>query len=149
VSPLSIRPAQKDDISAILALYYEINASNDQPLTLSVAESIFQRMQQYPDYKVYIGIIEDKVIATFALLIMDNLAHNGAPSGIVEDVVMHPRYQNQCIGKRMMQQAMAICKEAKCYKMVFSSNAQRKRAHEFYRKLGFEQHGYSFMVRTD
>jgi hypothetical protein len=44
----------------------------------------------------------------------------------------------------MMKQAIALSAEAGCYKVMLSSNLKRDRAHEFYRSLGFEQHGWSF-----
>ena len=33
-----------------------------------------------------------------------------------------------------------------CYKLTLSSNIARANAHEFYRSLGFEQHGLSFRM---
>jgi len=77
---------------------------------------------------------------------MDKLAHMGAPSGIVEDVVVHKDWQGRGIGKQMMQFAMDRCKESRCYKLALSSNMNREVAHSFYEKLGFQKHGYSFMV---
>jgi len=49
----------------------------------------------------------------------------------------------------MMRHAMQCSRMAGCYKLVLSSNAKRARAHEFYEKLGFERHGYSFFVSLD
>ena len=77
---------------------------------------------------------------------MDNLAHKGTPSGIVEDVAVKNEPHGQGIGKKMMQFAMQKCKEAGCYKLVLSSNQKRIEAHEFYESLGFERHGFSFRV---
>ena len=79
-------------------------------------------MAQYPDYKLYIAKIEHEVIGSFALLIMDNLAHFGTPSAIIEDVVVSETLQNKGIGKLMMEFAMEKAKEKGCYKMVLSSN---------------------------
>jgi GNAT superfamily N-acetyltransferase len=47
----------------------------------------------------------------------------------------------------MMDDAMAHCREAGCYKMVLSSNLKREKAHLFYERLGFERHGVSFRVQ--
>jgi GNAT superfamily N-acetyltransferase len=77
---------------------------------------------------------------------MDNLAHLGAPSAIVEDVVVSPAQRGEGIGKQMMQHAMQRCKQAGCYKMMLSSNLAREQAHRFYEDLGFERHGYSFRI---
>jgi GNAT superfamily N-acetyltransferase len=85
-------------------------------------------------------------VGTFALLIMDNLAHLGAPSAIIEDVAVDPDWQGHGVGKAMMEHALTICRERGCYKAALSSNLRRKRAHAFYDALGFERHGYSFRV---
>ena len=145
--PASIRKASKDDLAAILALYAEVGDS--EGLHLSEAERILDRMACYPSYAVYVAEREDEIVGTFALLIMDNLAHCGAPSGVVEDVVVHPCWQGQGIGKAMMRFAMRKCAEAGCYKLALSSNVVREPAHRFYESLGFEVHGYSFRIDVE
>ena len=142
---IEIRPAKHEDIDKILALMVDIE-TDDQVLDLPAAEAIFERMQSYPNYTIYVTVAEGKVIGTFSLLIMDNLAHLGAPSGIVEDVVVHSSWRGQGIGKQMMQFAMQQCQKAGCYKMALSSNLIREQAHRFYDQLGFQRHGYSFIV---
>lgn len=144
---LEIRPAQRADLAAILALHAELEFDAERAvLDLRSAEKLFDRIASYPSYKLYVASSAEKIVGTFALLIMDNLAHLGAPSGIVEDVVVHPEYQGLGIGKQMMQFAMERCKQAGCYKLALSSNAKREQAHQFYENMGFEKHGYSFLI---
>jgi len=142
---VEIRPARREDLAAILALYADLE-TNGQVLDLPAAESIFARMQQYPNYTVYVAVVEGQIIGAFELLIMDNLAHVGAPSGIVEDVVVHPAWRGQGIGKQMMAFALEQCRQAGCYKLALSSNRKREAAHRFYEALGFQKHGYSFVA---
>jgi len=142
---IEIRPATRNDLGAILALMADLE-TDDQVLGLSAAEAIFERMQSYPNYTIYVTVAEVEIIGTFSLLIMDNLAHLGAPSGIVEDVVVHSSWRGQGIGKQMMQFAIQQCQKAGCYKMALSSNLIREQAHRFYDQLGFQRHGYSFVV---
>jgi GNAT superfamily N-acetyltransferase len=77
---------------------------------------------------------------------MENLAHMGAPSALVENVVVDERCRSQGIGAAMMHFAMDEARRAGCYKLALSSNLVRERAHAFYDRLGFERHGYSFRV---
>jgi len=142
-----IREAQPEDIPSILSLYSEIDFADQQSLTTEKARDRFSRIQSYPDYHIYVAVHQGHLIGTFALLIMDNLAHNGAPSGVIEDVVVRKDWQRKGIGKQMMHYAMQKCKEAKCYKVMLSSNAVREGAHQFYEALGFRRHGYSFVVQ--
>jgi GNAT superfamily N-acetyltransferase len=117
-------------------------------LSVPEAEVLFLKMGNYPNYKVYVAELNNQVVGTFALLIMDNLAHQGTPSGIVEDVAVQASLQGKGIGRQMMQYAMQVCGEAGCYKLVLSSNQKRVEAHAFYESLGFDKHGFSFLVPT-
>jgi GNAT superfamily N-acetyltransferase len=142
---IDIRPAEIRDLPTLLDLY-AVFESDGSHLSIIEAERLFRRMQSYPNYTVYSAWERGKIIGTFALLIMDNLAHNGAPSAVVEDVVVHADYRSQGVGKQMMQFAMQQCWQAGCYKLALSSNMKRERAHKFYEELGFEKHGFSFMI---
>ena len=143
---VSIREATSEDLPAVLALYSQLEIGEGEALPLPEAEALFQRMRSYPNYRLYVAAVGEEVVGTFALLIMDNLAHKGAPSGVVEDVVVEAGWQRKGLGREMMRFAMARCQEAGCYKLVLSSNRQREAAHRFYASLGFRQHGYSFLV---
>ena len=113
------------------------------------AERIFARMSEYPDYSLYIATSDERVVGTFALLIMDNLAHLGSKSAIIEDFVVSQLYQRKGIGKAMMNFAFDICKSKSCYKMSLSSNLKRSKAHAFYESLGFVKHGYSYLMEIE
>lgn len=140
---IQIRQAIKKDLPQILNLYAEV-LDKGEVLSLEQAETLFSKMATYPNYKVYVAETESTIIGTFALLIMDNLAHLGTPSAVVEDVVVADNYQGKGIGKTMMIFAMKKCKEVGCYKLVLSSNLKRTEAHAFYESLAFEKHGFSF-----
>lgn len=140
-----IREAQKTDLANILNLYATV-LDKGETLSLPEAELHFEKMMSYPNYKVFVAENEHQIIGTFALLIMDNLAHIGTPSGVVEDVVVAENHQNQGIGKEMMQFALNRCRAFGCYKMVLSSNLKRIEAHQFYENLGFEKHGFSYRI---
>lgn len=144
---LSIREATEADLPGVLALYSQPDIDDGDVLAPDDAREIFARFQLYPDYKLYVVVEGSEIVGSFALLIMDNLGHLGAPSGLVEDVVVQPNRQGQGIGKQMMAFAIERCSERGCYKLALSSNLKRQRAHEFYESLGFEKHGYSFRIQ--
>ncbi len=143
---IRIRIATRQDLPDILLLYQELAAPGEEELSLSDAGKLFDKINSYPCYKIYVACVEEKIVGTFALLIMDNLVHHGSPSGIVEDVAVAPHLRGKGIGKQMMHFAMQTCREHGGYKLVLSSNKKREDAHRFYKNLGFSQHGYSFHV---
>lgn len=146
---LLIREATDDDLPAVLALYAQPGMDDGQVLTLVEARALLARFRQYPSYRLWVACDpaqSDEVVGTYALLIMDNLAHRGTPSAIVEDVVVSATRQGQGIGRHMMQHAQDQARQGACYKLVLSSNQKRERAHAFYESLGFQRHGFSFVI---
>jgi GNAT superfamily N-acetyltransferase len=146
MSQFLCREAYEADLPDILRLYAQPDLDNGNVLPLPEANALFDRIARYPDYHLYVALEEARIVGTFALLIMDNLGHLGAPSGVIEDVAVDPQWQGHGIGKKMMQHALQVCREKGCYKVVLSSNLKRERAHAFYESLEFERHGYSYRV---
>ena len=143
---LQIRKATSADIPFVLELFAQKDLDDGNVLRVEDANAIFNKFQAYPNYFLYVAVIGNRVVGTFELLIMDNLAHQGKPSGIVEDVVVAGEYRFQGIGRKMMEYAMEACRESGCYKLTLSSSIYRGLAHQFYEDLGFKKHGYSFLI---
>jgi GNAT superfamily N-acetyltransferase len=143
---VSFRVASKTDLPDVLRLYSQPELDNGQVLSIADAECIFERMSRYPNYKLYVALVGEQVVGTFALLIMDNIAHLGTPSAIIEDVAVDPAMQGRGIGREMMRYGLKLAAEHGCYKAALSSNLKRERAHSFYESLDFERHGYSYRI---
>ncbi|HUL54241.1 MAG TPA: GNAT family N-acetyltransferase [Opitutaceae bacterium] len=141
---VAIRRAAAADLPAVLALYREVGDRATIPL--GRARRVLARMRSYPDYDLYVASSGGEIVGTFALLIMDNLAHLAAPSGVIEDVVVRRDWQGRGIGRRMMQWARQRCRARGCYKLALSSSRHRRAAHRFYATLGFRRHGFSFRL---
>jgi ribosomal protein S18 acetylase RimI-like enzyme len=143
---LQMRQATAADLPSVLSLYAQPAMDNGKVLPLEQAEQLFAQFSLYPNYRLFVACDNDVIVGTFALLVMHNLAHQGTPSALVEDVVVSDAHQSQGIGRDMMHHAMALAREAGCYKLVLSSNQKRERAHAFYESLGFQRHGFSFSI---
>jgi GNAT superfamily N-acetyltransferase len=143
-----IRPATSADLPAVLTLMAQLDLGHDAGFSLESAAAVFQQIDANPNHTIYVAEQDGAVVGTFALIIIPQLAHGGSCSGIIEDVVVSPDHRGQGIGQEMMRFAMAICRQARCYKLVLSSNKQREAAHRFYENLGFQQHGYSFLIEV-
>jgi GNAT superfamily N-acetyltransferase len=142
------REASKSDLPQVLRLYSQPAFDSGEVLPLSEAERLFERISNYPDYKIYVAVHDEQIVGTFALLIMDNLGHMGARSAVIEDVAVAPEWQRRGVGTHMMNYALQVAGEKGCYKAVISSNLKREHAHAFYGSLGFERHGYSYRTRA-
>ncbi|MCB9496709.1 MAG: GNAT family N-acetyltransferase [Fibrobacteria bacterium] len=147
--PVELRQALPDDVRALLALHAQIGQDDGTVLGETEARTVLERIASYPDYQIRVAEFEGRIVGTYALLIMDNLAHRGAPSAIVEDVVVDGKCRGRGIGRAMMVEAMDLARRRGCYKIVLNSNRHRAEAHRFYEGLGFERHGISFFMSLE
>ena len=142
---MHIRRATEADLAEIIRLHQQLDPA--EPATSEAdARRIFERINTYPDYAIYLAEVNGKIAGTFGLLVMDKLAHNGKPSALVEDVVVDEALRGQGIGREMMAFAMEHGRARGCYKLALSSNLKRTEAHAFYETLGFRKHGYSYAI---
>jgi GNAT superfamily N-acetyltransferase len=144
---IRIRDAVAADLPAVLTLLKQLDVGHDRPFSPTEAQRTFERLQSCPHHHLYVAIAQARIVGTFVLIVIDSIAHGGMPHGLVEDVVVDPEWRGHGIGKQMMQFAMARCREAGCYKMALSSHLSREKTHRFYESLGFEKHGFSFLIR--
>jgi GNAT superfamily N-acetyltransferase len=144
---MTIREAAELDLADILRAYAESGIGGEESFTVEEAREQWERLRRYPSYRVFVAEADGVFAGTYALVILDNLNKRGARAGIVEDVAVLPEFQGRGVGRAMMEHAREECRRAGCYKMALSSNLKRESAHAFYDSLGFERHGYSFVIR--
>ncbi|MDF3837196.1 GNAT family N-acetyltransferase [Cupriavidus basilensis] len=119
----------------------------EPPLSLPRMRTLFAQLQAMPHYRCYLmrGAAGEP-LGTFCLLVFPVLAHEGRNEAIVESVVVTHAARGSGVGSAMMQAAMRLAREAGADKLALSSNAKRLQAHQFYRRLGFTEHGVSFSI---
>ncbi len=144
---ITVREAGAADLPDILRAYTEAGIDGGRSFTVEEACAQMARLSQYPSNRIFAAFAGGVFAGTYALILLDKLAKRGAREGIVEDVAVLPAFQRRGVGRAMMEHARAQCRQAGCYKMALSSGVGREAAHRFYEGLGFERHGYSFIIR--
>ena len=140
---LEIRLATRGDWVLLNQLYADMDG--EPPLAVEEAEKILTAITETPHYHIYLACLEEETVGTFSLLYAPTMMHRGCHRFAVLDVVtVISTMRGRGIGREMVRKALQLSSEAGCYKVTLSSNLKRDRAHEFYRSLGFEQHGWSF-----
>ncbi len=143
----TIREAVDADLPDILRAYSESGIASEDAYTVEDAREQLAVIRRYPSYRIFVTEVDGVFAGTYALILLDNLNKRGARAAIVEDVAVLPGFQGRGVGRAMMEHAREESRLAGCYKMALSSNLKREGAHAFYDSLGFERHGYSFVIR--
>ena len=140
--------AQREEAPGLAELYAVAGINDYDERDAAQALAAWDRMHQaLPTVRVLVARrCDGTLMAALTLLILPLVGHSGRPSALVEDVAVHPVMQRMGLGRQMMQRAMALAREAGCYKLALSSHDKREEAHRFYEGLGFERQGVSFSV---
>jgi hypothetical protein len=80
-----IREAISADLPAILSLYGQPHMDNGKVTALGESNAVLRRISSYPNYRLFVASVSDHIVGTYALFILDKLAHMGALSALVED----------------------------------------------------------------
>lgn len=147
---MRIRDARPSDLDRLLELYAVTGAlyQGVGPLDQGKAENLFTRVLLDPNQQTLVAQVYGEVVGTVVLAVLPNLAHGGAPYAVVENVVVDEEYRSDGVGRALMEEAMRRARAAGAYKLTLSTNLSREGAHEFYRKLGFEETHVGFEVRS-
>ena len=148
---VTIRLATEDDIPHILELYHQLAITTSQT-ELSRSPSpddyrrIFAQIRSAPGHELLVAEHRGEVVGTVVLLIVPNLSHSASPWALVENLVIDHRHRNRGLGRMLMEYAIARARDAGCYRIVLSSDKRRRKAHQFYRSLGFDASAYGFRL---
>ena len=138
---LVIRPAAVEDLPAILELYQELGAAYGHSPEQGEVDHRQLWRQVMADTRQQVLVEEQggEIVGTATLILVPNLGHQGKPWAVVENVVVRSDRRGQGLGTALMAEATRIAGSHGCYKMVLTSNLARQQAHEFYRRLGWQQ----------
>ncbi len=89
---------------------------------------------------------QGEVVGSMVLLIGPNLSHSAWPWALVENPIIDQGHRRRGFGRVLMDYAVAWAREARCYRIVLSSDKRRREAHRFYRSLGFEASAHGFRL---
>ncbi len=106
-------------------------SSNVRPVDISILRDLVAS----PLLEIFIVEVDGKIIGMASLYYIRTLGKNAA---YVEDVVVHPDFQGQGLGKKIMNHLIKRAKERKVDFLELTSSPKRVAANKLYKKLGFE-----------
>lgn len=143
---LTIRSARVDDVPRLRDLYKLLDIAPAPEIPIDRVQARFLDLTSNSRHAIYVAELHERIVGTFSMIFVGGIPHGARDSCIVEDVVVDAEMQGGGIGKRMMRFAMEQCATRDCYKLVLSSHVNRANAHRFYESLGFQKHGYSYLM---
>jgi GNAT superfamily N-acetyltransferase len=143
---LVVRPAVSGDLPQLLALYPHLGPGDRLP-SVEIARGRLEELQRYRGSAIFIGILDEAIVASCTLVVIPNLTRGGLPYALIENVVTHADHRGRGFGKQLLRAAVAAAWAADCYKVMLMTGSKKPSTLSFYVSAGFEQSKTGFQVR--
>ncbi len=148
MADIIIREAIEKDISDILSLLYELGRPKPKNSDIDAFENLVRQYITDSDKQIFVAIDESKIVGMISMIFLPRLNHIAYETYIPE-LVVFKKYQNQGIGKKLINHCIAISKDKKYHGIRLESGNIRQESHKFYKHLGFEQSALSFTLNLE
>ena len=133
-----IRDIKKNEMSKLLNLYTHLH-QKDAPLPdNSKLESIWKEITTNSRLHYFVLEHDNELVSSCTLSVIPNLTRGGRPYGLIENVVTHAEYRRRGFGKSILQHALEVAWENKCYKVMLLTGSRDPAIHHFYEDVGLK-----------
>ena len=129
---------EKDLFNGFLESLDSLRKASD--LSPKKAKEIFKKIKSDKNYKVYVAVLDSKVVGTTTLFIEQKFIHDGGKVGHIEDVAVRKEYQGKGVGQKIVKALLEYAKKEGCYKTILDCTNDLI---SFYEKIGFKRHSDS------
>ena len=129
---------EKDLFNGFLESLDSLRKASD--LNPKKAKEIFKKIKSDKNYKVYVAVLDSKVVGTTTLFIEQKFIHDGGKVGHIEDVAVRKEHQGKGVGQKIVNALLEYAKKEGCYKTILDCTNDLI---SFYEKTGFKRHSNS------
>ncbi len=136
MTDVKIREIEKSDLEkGFLESLDSLRKASD--LDLGKAKEIFENIKSNPNHKIFVAIVDEKVVGSTTLFIEPKFIHQGGLVAHIEDVVVSKEFQGKRIGEKLIETSLNFAKNNGCYKTILDCSED---VESFYEKIGFRKH---------
>jgi ribosomal protein S18 acetylase RimI-like enzyme len=140
---VKLRHAKETDVKCII----ELQAQLDRPSPKDrfeakkfrkLVKSYIQSNYTKDTHGIILALIGSNIIGMVSFVLLERL-NQPLREFWIPELVISKEYRRQGIGKLLVQKCESLAKRKKCYRIRLESRNDRIDAHNFYKKIGFQQ----------
>lgn len=112
-----VRETTQDDQNSVLELMAYLQPE-DPVLSGKLSGDVYTRILESNSFTITVAQISDVIVDSCYINIIPNLTRAAASYAVIENVVTHPGYRRQGVGKALVSHALDMAKANGCYKVM-------------------------------
>jgi GNAT superfamily N-acetyltransferase len=136
---VTVRDADEADIPAIARLLGQLGYPADE----RAVSRRFARIAASPVDRLFVAELDGQVVGLAGIHVSPSLEHDG-DAAKVSAIVVDESFRRQGVGRALLDAVEAEARTRGCVLVFLTTAERRAEAHEFYRRLGWEETGRRF-----
>ena len=135
----SLRPAERGDLPAIVALLAEdpLGSGREHLHDLAPYAAAYDAIAADPAQVLLVAVDDGDVVGTLQLTVIPGLSRGGALRAQVEAVRVRADHRGEGLGEVMLRWSVEEAGRRGCALVQLTTDKSRPDAHRFYERLGF------------
>jgi len=150
-SAITIRPARRDDVGAIVAMLADDHLGRarervEEPLPQCYSDA-FDRIVRDANLQLVVAEEAGRVVGCLQFCLLPGLSSQGATRALVEDVRVASNRRGRGIGEQLLQWAIGEARAKRAALIELLTHESRIDAQRFYERLGFSRSHVGMVIR--
>ena len=150
MSTLIIEKAKLKNLKDLIYLLFDDDLGKDREniseISFNNYKKSFLKILNDPNNEIFVMILSNQIIGMMQLTFIPGLSIEGMTRCQIESVRIKKDYRNKGYGSELIKKGIEIAKLNECGLIQLTSNKERLKAIDFYKKLGFKSTHKSFKL---
>jgi len=136
---VTIRSATLIDQRALCELYRQLQPADPPWPSDDVAAEALAKVLGQDGIDILVCEADGFAVSTCMLVICPNFSRSGRPFALIENVVTHRDYRKRGYGRQVVERAIEIARQQRCYRVTLVTGSRREETLRFYEAAGMHR----------
>ncbi len=146
MSELQVREIYKDELEGLLRLYTQLH-NNPMPELDDRVSGIWENIHEDPNHHIIVGTINNKIVTSCVLIIVNNLTQGQRPYALVENVITDAEFRKRGYALDVLDFAREITQKHNCYKIMLMTGSKEESTLRFYERAGYNRNDKTAFIQ--
>jgi len=127
------------ELGKLMELYQDLHENDEKVPNDGTLKQVWENILSNSSFSCLGVFIGNRLVSSCCLVVIDNLTRGCRPYALIENVVTDKEFRRKGYGKKLLQHALTLAWESKCYKVMLQTSRLDEKTFLFYESVGFSR----------